>query len=86
MHTKILIERINVIVSFCKFETKLATTNIGSNALIKNMPLKIVSLIFKHFIDKIILLIVRNTGAPKKTTDINCSIFNKCFASIICRC
>ena len=66
MHTKILIERINVIVSFCKFETKPATTNIGSNALIKNMPLKIVSLIFKHFIDKIILLIVRNTGAPKK--------------------
>ena len=85
MHTKILIERINVIVSFCKFETKLATTNIGSNALIKNMPLKIVSLIFKHFIDKIILLIVRNTGAPKKTTDINCSIFNKCFASLLCR-
>jgi hypothetical protein len=66
MHTKILTERINVIVSFCKFETKLATTNIGNNGLIKNMPLKIVPLIFKHFIDKIILLIVRNTGAPKK--------------------
>ena len=86
MHTKILIERINVIVSFCKLETKLDTTNIGSDALIKNMPLKIVSLIFKHFIDKIILLIVRNTGAPKKTTDINWFIFNKCFASIVCRC
>ena len=74
MHTVILIERINVVVFFCKSETKLATTHIGSNTLIKNIPLKSVSLIFKHLIDKIILLIVKNIGAPKKTTEINCSI------------
>ena len=60
---------------FCAPEIKVATKLTGSNALINKRTLKIVFFIREYFIDRMILLTVKNTGTVKNTTEIKTSIF-----------
>ena len=74
-HKLIFAERISVRMFFCAPEIKVATKLTGSNALINKRTLKIVFFIREYFIDRMILLTVKNTGTVKNTTEIKTSIF-----------
>ena len=74
-HKHIFAERTSVRMFFCAPEIKVATKLTGSNALINKRTLKIVFFIREYFIDRMILLTVKNTGTVKNTTEIKTSIF-----------
>ena len=73
-HKHIFAERTSVRMFFCAPETKVATKLIGRNALINKRTLKIVFFIRKYFIDRMILLTIKNTGTVKNTTENKSSI------------
>jgi hypothetical protein len=55
-------------MSFCAPEIKVATKLTGSNALIKKRTLKNAFPIRKDFINRMTLLIIKNTGTVKNAT------------------
>ena len=67
-HKHIFAERTSVRMFFCAPEIKVATKLTGSNALIKKRTLKNAFPIRKDFINRMTLLIIKNTGTVKNAT------------------